>query len=212
METAKAIRLVKSSAGKGLRLAGAITFPYGAVLVIRKGLNIRLDELPGKKLAAEDADCKLFQQFRRDVQRQGVDLKRISFSYVPFTDMLPALEAGVVDGMVTRGAYGVLAELQGHTILYQNWELKPGGDECCPESLAQIEYFLVVRDDALERVKPFIVSLDRASALPPSRIRRAMGERLGIAPEKLGHFPVATFAALDGKLARELGERICIPR
>lgn len=212
IETVKAVELVKSTAGKGLKLAGAMKFPYGAVLVVRKGLNIRLDDLPGRKLAAEDADCKLLHQFRRDAQRLGVDLKRVEFSYVPFADMLPALEAGAIDGMITKGAYGVLAELQGHSILYQNWEIKPGGDACCPASLAQVEYFLVVREEAFGRLKPFIAALDAAAALPPSEIRRALSERLGLLPEKLGRFPVATFAAIDEKLAKDLGERTCLPR
>lgn len=210
VETAKAVRLLKSVAGKDLKLAGALSYPYGAVLVMRKGLNIHLDELPGKTLAAEDADCKLFHQFKRDVQRQGIDPARITFRYIPFADMLPALEAGAVDGVVTKGAYAVLAEARGHDILYQNWELKPGGDECCPVSLAQIEYFLVVRNDAVQRLKPLIDDLESATSRPPAEIRRVLAERLNLDPARLGRFPVASFEGVSDAVRRDVGDGRCL--
>jgi ABC-type nitrate/sulfonate/bicarbonate transport system substrate-binding protein len=210
IETSKALELLKTPGGEKLKLAGVVKFPYGAVVVMRKGLNIRLDELPGKKLAAEDDDCVLFHQFKRDLKRHGVNSGTITFTYMPFGDMLPALEAKAVDGIVTKASYGVAAELQGHTILYQNWDLKPGGDECCPAFLAQIEYFLVVREDAVGKLKPFYAALKTATALPPKDIRRAAVAKLGYPQQALETFPVADFAAVEDSLRKELGERKCV--
>ena len=212
VETGKAISLLKTDAGRDLTLAGAFSYPYGAVLVMRKGLNIRLDDLPGKTLAVEDADCKLVHQFKRDVQRLGVSLEKVTFRFIPFEDMIPALESGAVDGVVTKGSYALLAESRGHTILYQNWELKPGGDDCCPESLAQIEYFLVVRNDAVSRLKPLVDDLEAASARPPAEIRRTLARRLNLDPARLGRFPVARFEEVSAAVRKDVGDGRCLAK
>lgn len=52
VETNKAVKLLKAPGGETLKVAGAVQFPYGATLVIRKDLNIRLGGLAGRTIAA----------------------------------------------------------------------------------------------------------------------------------------------------------------
>jgi ABC-type nitrate/sulfonate/bicarbonate transport system substrate-binding protein len=209
VETAKALRLLKAPGGEKLKVAGAIQFPYGATLVIRKGLNIRLTDLPGLTIAASEPDCVLLHQFRKDAGRHGVAVERIRFSYMPFDEMLPALEAGMVDGILVKGSYALLAEHAGHNILYQNWDVK-AGDECCPASLAQTDYFLVVREEAVEAIKPFLRELTATSSFPAAELRRAVSRQLGYPAAALEQLPVASFVTIGTELLKDLGERRCV--
>lgn len=211
IETEKVLQLLKVPGGEKLKIAGAIEFPYGATLVVRKELKVRLADLAGKHLAALEADCIINHQFNKDAKRHGLDPKKLRYSYMPFADMLPALEAKAIDGALVKGAYGVLAELAGHKILYQNWEIKAGSDECCPPSIAQTELFLVVRQEAAERIKPLIAALTAANSLPPIEIRRAVGKQLNYPTEALEQYPVSTFVTVSAELRKQLGEQKCLP-
>jgi ABC-type nitrate/sulfonate/bicarbonate transport system substrate-binding protein len=210
VETDKALQLLKTVEGKQLKVAGAVEFPYGATLVVRKDLNIRLADLSGRHLAALEADCIINHQFNRDARRHGLDPKKIRYSYLPFADMLPALEAGAIDGALVKGAYGVLAELAGHKILYQNWDIKAGSDDCCPPAIAQTEFLLVVREKSASRVRPLVTALLAANDLPPMEIRAAVSRSLGYPAAALEQYPVATFAAVGNELRRLLGEQKCL--
>ncbi|QEM68752.1 hypothetical protein FO488_11700 [Geobacter sp. FeAm09] len=209
VETAKAVKLLKAPGGETLKVAGAVQFPYGATLVIRKDLSIRLGDLAGRTIAAQEPDCKLLHQFRKDARRLGVDVDRIRTRFMSFDEMVPALEAGKVDAVLVKGSYAVLAEHLGHKVLYQNWDIK-AGDECCPAALAQSDYFLVVRGGAVEAFKPVVQSLLAASALPPAELRQAVGKRLGYAREDLERLPTASFVAVGDDLRKELGEGRCL--
>jgi ABC-type nitrate/sulfonate/bicarbonate transport system substrate-binding protein len=211
IETDKALKLLKAPGGEKLKIAGAIEFPYGATLVVRKDLKVRLSDLAGKHLAALEADCILNHQFTRDAQRHGLDPKTLRYSYMPFAEMLPALEAKAIDGALVKGAYGVVAELAGHKILYQNWDIKAGVDDCCPPSIAQTELFLVVREQAADKIKPLITALSAASALPPFDIRQAVSKNLGYPPAALEQYPVSSFTAVSAELRKHLGEQKCLP-
>jgi ABC-type nitrate/sulfonate/bicarbonate transport system substrate-binding protein len=210
VETEKALQLIKAPGGEKLKIAGAIQFPYGATLVIRKDLKVRLDDLAGKRIAALEADCILNHQFNKDAKRHGLDPKTLKFSYMPFADMLPALESKSIDGALVKGAHAVLAELQGHKIIYQNWDIKAGADDCCPPSIAQTEYFLLVREEAVERVKPLITALVTASDLPPTQLRQAIGTQLGYPAAALEQYPTATFAVVSPEQVKLLGEKRCL--
>jgi ABC-type nitrate/sulfonate/bicarbonate transport system substrate-binding protein len=210
VETEKALQLIKAPGGEKLKVAGAIQFPYGATLVVRKDLKVRLSDLAGKKIAALEADCILNHQFNKDAKRHGLDPKSLKFNYMPFADMLPALESKSIDGALVKGAHAVLAELQGHKIIYQNWDIKAGADDCCPPSIAQTEYFLLVREDAVERIKPLIAALVAASDLPPTRLRQAISTQLGYPAAALEEYPTATFAVVSPEQVALLGEKRCL--
>lgn len=210
VETEKALKLIKAPGGETLKVAGAIQFPYGATLVVRKDLKVRLGDLAGRRIAALEADCILNHQFNKDAKRHGLDYKTLKFSYMPFADMLPALEAKAIDGALLKGAHAVLAELQGHKIIYQNWEIKAGADDCCPPSIAQTEYFLLVREQAVERLTPLVKALVAASDLPPSRIRAAIGTQLGYPVAALEQYPTASFAVVSDDQRKLLGEQRCL--
>lgn len=209
VETNKAVKLLKAPGGETLKVAGAVQFPYGATLVIRKDLNIRLGELAGRTIAAQEPDCKLLHQFRKDARRLGVDVDRIRVVFMTFDEMVPALEAGKVDAVLVKGSYAVLAEHLGHKVLYQNWDIK-AGDECCPAALAQSDYFLVVRAQTQEALTPVVQSLLAASELSPSDLRHVVAKRLGYSPEALERLPTASFVTVNDELRKELGERRCV--
>jgi len=145
IETAKTPNLLNRGTSARLKVAGMIQFPYGASLVLRKDLTLRLGDLAGRKVGAEGEDCELVHQFKKDARRLGLDPEKIRMVYMPFEDMLPALEAKIVEAILTKGSYGLIGESLGHKILYQNWDVAAGADECCPAILAQTVYFLVVR-------------------------------------------------------------------
>jgi ABC-type nitrate/sulfonate/bicarbonate transport system substrate-binding protein len=210
VETEKALQLIKAPGGEKLKVAGAIQFPYGATLVVRKDLNVRLSDLAGKRIAALEADCILNHQFNKDAKRHGLDYKTLKFSYMPFADMLPALESKTIDGALVKGAHAVLAELQGHKIIYQNWDIKAGADDCCPPSIAQTEYFLLVREEAVERLNPLITALVAASELPPTQLRQAIGSQLGYPAAALEQYPTATFALVSPEQVKLFGEKRCL--
>ncbi|BCS54135.1 ABC transporter substrate-binding protein [Geobacter sp. SVR] len=210
VDTEKALKLIKAPGGERLKVAGVIQFPYGATLVVRKDLKLRLGDLKGKHLAALEADCIINHQFNKDARKHGLDPKSIRYSYMPFADMLPALESKSIDGALVKGAHGVLAELAGHKILYQNWEIKAGADDCCPPAIAQAEYFLVVREQAVERVKPLVAALTTTNDLPPSSLRQAIAANLGYPVAALEQYPTSTFAAVSEDLKKMLGEQRCL--
>jgi ABC-type nitrate/sulfonate/bicarbonate transport system substrate-binding protein len=210
VETEKALKLIKAPGGEKLKVAGAIQFPYGATLVVRKDLKLRLGDLAGKRIAALEADCILNHQFNTDAKRHGLDTKTLKYSYMPFADMLPALEAKAIDGVLVKGAHAVLAELQGHKIIYQNWDIKAGADDCCPPSIAQTEYFLLVREQASERMKPLIAALVTASDLPPTQLRQAISRLLGYPQAALEQYPTASFAVVTEEQRKLLGEQRCL--
>lgn len=210
VETEKALQLLKAPGGEKLKIAGAIEFPYGATLVVRKDLQLRLADLAGRHLAALEPDCIITHQFKKDARRHGLNPRKIRYSYMPFAEMLPALEAKAIDGVLVKGAYGVLAELAGHKILYQNWEIKAGADDCCPPSIAQTELFLVIRPEKTEQVKPLIAALSATNTLPAAEVRGAVSRKLGYPSEALALYPLPTFATVSEALRKQLGEEQCL--
>lgn len=206
----KARRLLDAAGPSRLRVAGTVRFPYGAALVARKDLRIRLADLPGRKIAATEPDCVLFHQFRSDLRRLGVDGDAVRFVFLPADAMLPALEAGKIDGFVARSSFAVLAEGNGHGILYQNWEIPPG-DECCPPVIAQVEYFLVVGERAGEGWRRLTEALAAASERPPAETREAVLRKLSFPAGVLARMPVSTFGPVTEELRKELGVERCVP-
>lgn len=205
IEPLKSFNLINVRGRKGIKIAGTVSYPYGATLVVREGLNIRLGDLEGRMVAASARDCVLLHQFKRDAERFGVDTEKIIFVYMEFDTMLPALEAKKVDAAIFKGVYAMLAEFEGHYTLYQNWEVKPG-DPCCPAYLAYIEYFMLVEGLDNKTVNQLIRALEVSSKVLPEESREAIAKYAGFPEAPLRNFPLAAFARLDKGLKKELKE------
>lgn len=206
IEPDKALSLFKEYKKSGLKVAGVIEFPYGASLVLRRGLKLRLNDLSGRTIAAEEPDCVLVRQFKHDLKRFGIDPGKIKFVFMPFEEMIPALEAKKVDGAITKSSYALIGESLGHTVLYQNWKAKPGGDECCPAFLAQVDYFLVVRPLENSTIGRLTESLAAAGREKPAETRVIINSHTRIPAAILDKFPVPSFSPVSEELKLHLKE------
>jgi ABC-type nitrate/sulfonate/bicarbonate transport system substrate-binding protein len=182
-----------------LTVAGKITYPYGATLILRKGLDVRLQELGGLKIATSSPNCVLLKEFSEDALRLNADISGVNFEYLAFDAMIPALEAAKADAAIIKGYYSVVALQKGHSVLYQNWEVKPG-DECCPAVIDQAALVLLVRRDKSDAVKPFIDALVSAQNRTPDELRHAVANNTVIPYEILQNQPVAEFSLADDEL------------
>jgi len=182
-----------------LTVAGKVTYPYGATLVLRKGLNKRINELDGLTIAASAPDCKLLEEFTADAQRLSADISNVRYVYMAFDAMIPALEAGLVDAAILRGSSSIIALHEGHSILYQNWDVEPG-DECCPAIIDQAVLVLLAQRDKLEELQPFLNALVEAQKLSPDELRRAVADNTVIPYDILLGQPVPEFSLADDEL------------
>ena len=184
-----------------LTVVGKVTYPYGATLILRKGLNTRLHELGTLTVAASSPNCILRKEFSKDAQRLGADISGIKYKYMPFDAMIPALEAGMADAAIIKGTYSIIALQEKHSILYQNWEVEPG-DECCPAVIDQAALVLLARRDRLEAIKPFTDALVAAQELSPDQLRRAVADNTAIPFKILQGQPVPKFSPADDELVK----------
>jgi len=212
VEPMKAANLLQRGGSPSLKVVGTIQFPYGATLVLRKDLSLRLGDLAGRTIAAECEDCGLLHQFKTDARRLGLDPEQIRTVYIPFEDMIAALEAKTVDAILTKGSYGVIGESLGHKILYQNWDIAAGTDECCPAILAQTVYFLVVRSLDDDIISGLVRTLEATGETKPDDVREIVSKHTGISREQLTHFPLATFSVVTEELKSLLKDHAWSPR
>ena len=188
-----------------LAVVGKVTYPYGATLILRKGLNVRLQELDGLTVAASEPKCVLLEKFAEDAKRLGANISNIKYEYMVFHAMLPALESGAVDAAIIKGSYSVAALQAGHSILYQNWDVEPG-DECCPAIISQAALVLMARRDKLDAVKPLVDALVFAQKSSPDSLRHAVAEHTVVPFETLRGQPVPEFSPADDELLKALLE------
>jgi ABC-type nitrate/sulfonate/bicarbonate transport system substrate-binding protein len=205
LEPSRSFRLLNENDDLAIKIAGSVNFDFGSTLIVREDLNIRLNDVEGLTIAASSRHCLLLSQFKHDAQRYGVDTEKIKFVYLDFAVMLPALEAGKIDGMLTRASYALTAQAHGHTILYQNWDVAPG-DACCPAYLAQVEFFLLVKDISPQNVGLLDSALAEASELPAEVKRDAIAKFTQFPSELLAkNPPVAYYMRISPELKEELG-------
>lgn len=204
-EPRTSFRLINLHDELGIKIAGSINFPFGATLVVREDLKIRLHDLAGLTVAAASRHCMLLQAFKHDAERHGLATEEINFVYTAFDTMLPALEAGRVDAILTRSSYALLAQATGHKVLYQNWDVVPD-DACCPLYVAQVEYFMLVKDLPSQAVKSLDGALLAASQRPAEETREAVARRTQFPAELLQGAPLARYFAVGAELERELGD------
>lgn len=195
VETTRAAALLRSS--KDLEPLAAVTLPFGASVVLHKDLDLRIDELAGRRIAVMGGRCRFLHQFLADAERFGIDADAITWITLPTDQMLPALEAGELDALLTRGAHAMLAVAQGHPVIYQNWDVT-GDDTCCPTTLAQVEFVLIARTAVLEdpRLEDLLAALDAANTAPADGLREVVASRTRIPLEVLTEFPVPGFELL----------------
>ena len=205
VETEKIPALAALAGFERLTAVGKVTYPYGATLVLRKGLNLRLRELSGLTIAASSPECALLEAFTADAERLGVDISGVKYVYMAFDAMLPALEAGVAGAAIIKGTYSVVALHEGHSILYQNWEVEPG-DECCPTIIDQAALVLLARRNRLDAVKPFVTALTRTQEIAPDQLRRAVAKNTALTFGILQGQPVPEFSPANDELMEILIE------
>jgi ABC-type nitrate/sulfonate/bicarbonate transport system substrate-binding protein len=193
-----------------LDVVGKITYPFGATLVVREGLDLRLGDLEGKKIGISQPGCALWETFKADAERLNVDSSALDLQVIPFDAMIPALEAGTVDAVVLRGALAAAAVKEGHTVLYQNWEVEGSdeatgaGDGCCSLTADQVELILLAGRDNAEASGSLPALLARSQSSPLEVLRAAAARATGIPVEVLASFPVGRFEVTDRALIEEL--------
>ena len=178
---------------ENLRAVGKVTYPYGATLVLRKGINKRLTELGGLHIAVSSPNCKLLHAFETDAARLNADISGVNYTTLAFDAMLPALEAGAVDGVIIKGFYSVVALNEGHTVLYQNWDVELG-DECCPAILDQAALILLAHESKMEAAKEFAALLQASQNIGQDALRRVIAENTTIPYDILIGQPVPEFS------------------
>ncbi|MDR1732475.1 MAG: hypothetical protein LBR61_10340 [Synergistaceae bacterium] len=200
------VRSLEKLPGFGnLTALGRITFPYGAALVLRRGLNLRLRELGNIRIAVTSPQCVLLRAFQKDAERLKADISGVVYEYMPFDAMIPALEAKEADAAVIKGAFAVAALHQGHSILYQDWEVRPG-DECCPAIVDQAVQVLLARKELQKKGEELVTRLLNAEQKGPKALRQAIARSTSIPLALLEGQPVPEFNRADDNLVALLTE------
>lgn len=204
VEAGQAAALLRRGSDPPLHVAGAVTFPYGAAVVARKGAAVRLGDLAGKRLAAVGGSCALLAQFAADAEARGLPAGGYAVVTVPFDAMVPALESGAVDAAVLRAAESLIAAKAGHEILYQNWRMQ-AGDECCPPTVFQAQYVLVARGHHPD-LYAAVAALALAAEAPPGELRAAAVAATAFPADVLERFPAPAFALPDAPTRAAFGD------
>jgi len=189
-------RITEAAGYTELDIVGSISFPYGASLVTQKKLDLRLQDLNGRTIALSSPLCDLYLQFKEDASRLGVDISGMKPVYLPFEEMIPALEAGKIDTALFKGSYAVVAEHLGHPVLYQNWDMV-AGDECCPPIIAQLEFILMAHQNSQEKNQALHERLISAGKNEAPFLRQRTSEATGVPIHILESFPLAEYATAD---------------
>ncbi|HOF88451.1 MAG TPA: hypothetical protein PLZ36_10160 [Armatimonadota bacterium] len=190
------------------RVAGGIEYPFSATLILRKQVKLRLTELAGRTIGAGEPDCALLTQFRADAKKLGVDLSAVRFTYLPDDALVPALEAGRIDGAIVSSATALHAEALGHKVLYRSVKIS-GHDHCCPRFSRQMELLLVVRPGhapAVAAVRKQLVALSRAATADDAQ--RAILRHTGYPASLVTRAQAPTFSPLDAEWRTALGSAV----
>ena len=203
IEPDRLLELMKLKGFDELEVAGKVTFPYGATLVTRSGSNARIADIQGLRLAVAPQSRRLVEAFTNDVKRFGVELSIADFETLSVDALIPALESGKVDAVLTKGSQALVAEQAGHSILYQVWDLQPG-DACCPAVIDQLEYLLLVRK-GLQQKGQLVERLHGASKLNPDSIRIALAQAVFLPRRLSEHLPLPAFEPSNNDLLATIG-------
>lgn len=199
MDPSKALLVKKFPGFREIDVVGKITYPYGAALVVRKGLHLKVKDLPGHTVAVSSESCNLYHAFKKDLSWLKVDSSKVKFAYVTFDAMLPALEAGKIDAALTKGSYALIAQKLGHAIPYLQWDIA-AGDECCPAVVAQTEYLLLIRKDAGNNAEKLLQLLLETQNVNQKDLINAAASATGIPVNILESLPAPSFSRADAPL------------
>lgn len=193
-------------AGNQFTIAGLVEFPYGATLVMRRGLSLRLPELAGKRIARTFTSCRLVKQISNDVPRLGLAIDSVNWVAMPPVEMAPALEAGLVEAAVVSGDLAIQLQSLGHTILYQNWHMTES-DDCCPKTNNQTGYYLLHQRKV--KIPHAVLSAFVASNKVPTAELRSHMARFSQLPDSiLANLPVSSFQIIDSTQAELLTKQL----
>jgi ABC-type nitrate/sulfonate/bicarbonate transport system substrate-binding protein len=196
VEPAKALLIRDIREFRDIDVIGKVTYPYGGILVVRKGLHLRVQDLPGHTVAISEPGCKLYHALKKDLAWLKVDEARIRFEQLPFDAMLPALEAGQLDAAMTKASYSVLARKLGHDIPYVQLDIA-AGDACCPAVVAQTEFLLLARRPARADARRLGQLLLEAQKEGDAALRAATQEQTAIPLAVLEASPSAVYSFAD---------------
>ena len=204
IEPERVLGLSKLHGFEDLVVIGKVTFPFGATMIIREGSTLRLNELNRHKIAVTSDNCPLLQEFKGDLQEYGIDAGQVQFVVLSDDAIIPALEAGDIDGAVVKGSKAVVAQQAGHTILYQNWEMV-AGSECCPAVVDQLEFLLLAHKDHQDKARQLSQQFVSASGANPSELRHAISKALNLPEAKLADLPLSSYSVADNQLVELFG-------
>ncbi|MCL1989978.1 MAG: hypothetical protein FWG67_03725 [Defluviitaleaceae bacterium] len=181
-------------------VAGTIDYPFGATMIIREDLgHLRLSDINGLNIAVTSPSSALLEVFLEDAHRLGVETDDMTYTFMPFRTMVPALTEGVVDAIIVRGDFALVGLEAGHHILYQNWSLEPG-DACCPGIVDQAAKVFLVRNDRKVAVHDYFDALMETRLLSPTDHRAAVVYHTNIPAYLLEGIPVPEFSPAGDEL------------
>jgi len=184
----------------GLSVLGKVEFTYGATAVLGRTLKGDFDAaVRGLRVAIDSPDCVLGRAFLDESAARGIDPASYAIAYIPFNEMVAALEADQVDIIVTRPSYAAIATGLGHRVIYRNYDVP--ADSCCPATLNQLALILLARKSAKETVAPLVAALLVAEDTTNRKdLRKAVSDETGIPTATLEQFPLAVFSQSDDAL------------
>lgn len=199
IEPKKAIELSRLSGFEKLVVLGKVTFPYGVTVITKKGSTLRLQDINGHQIGVPSDNPDLQEEFMKAVSKYSIKLNQVTYRFLPSDAIIPALDAGKIDGAIVKGSQAVIAIKDGHNILFQKWDMEPG-NECCPPVIEQLEFVLLAKKKDKARNIELVELLSSSAALKPS-VLRAVLSRAEHVPETLfADLPLASFEVADNQL------------
>ncbi len=201
IEPSKALLIKQIREFNNIEVLGKVTYTYGAVLIVKKGLTLKIQELAGHTVAISETSCKLYHALKKDLELFGVDVSKVKFVVIPFDAMIPAIEAGKVDAAITKSAYGIFAKRLGLSIPYLQWDVT-AGDACCPAVTAKTEFLLISSKKSLDQTKNLSDLLLSTQKESDSQLRQATALKTGIPLPILESLPLAQYSLADSALLK----------
>lgn len=199
IEPQKAIWLSRLSGFDNLVVLGKVTFPYGVTVLTKKGSSLRLQDINGHNIGVPSDNPGLLQEFTKAVSKYPIQLNQVQYLFLPADAIIPALDAGKIEGAIVKGSKAVIAVNDGHNILFQKWDMEPG-NECCPPVIDQLELVLLAQKKNQAFNSELTGILSRSAALSPSVLRKALSRTEHVPDTLFADLPLASFDAADNQL------------
>jgi len=199
LEVEQLVALARENFMDDLAVIGTINYPFGATVLLRDGLDLRLSEINGKRLGVASLNDQLLHTFLEDTARLEVEIDAMELAVLPYDAMVSALSEGAIDVALVPGHYSFVALSAGHSILYQNWDME-AGDECCPAIVDQAALVVLARQEALADIEPFVQEMVASNELRPSQVREVIMNQVSLTTEVLQGIPVSSFEPWDNAL------------